>query len=65
MYTMLFAHLNSSFNPLVYAISNPLFQKGYKNLFNKMAFWKYRKVTERSLRLNICSASGVTGTQPS
>lgn len=65
MYTMLFAHLNSSFNPLVYAISNPLFQKGYKNLFKKMAFWKYRKVTERSFRANIGSASVVSVTQPS
>ena len=31
VYTMLFAHLNSSLNPLLYAISNPLYQKGYVN----------------------------------
>ena len=40
MYTMLFAHMNSSFNPIVYAISNPLYQKGYKNLFKKIFFCK-------------------------
>jgi len=49
---MLFAHINSSLNPLVYAFSNnsslnplvyafsnPLFQKGYKNIFNKMTIF--------------------------
>ena len=39
IYTMLFAHINSSLNPLVYAFSNPLFQKGYKNIFNKMTIF--------------------------
>ena len=31
VYTMLFAHLNSSLNPVLYAVSNPVYQKGYKN----------------------------------
>ena len=48
MYTMLFAHMNSSLNPLVYAISNPLFQKGYKNFFNKMKFWNAGKINNES-----------------
>jgi hypothetical protein len=57
MYTMLFAHMNSSLNPLVYAISNPLFQKGYKNFFNKITFWNIGKIKKestlaRSTRLN-------------
>lgn len=29
-YTMALAHLNSSFNPILYAIANPAFQRGYK-----------------------------------
>jgi len=31
-FTMLFAHLNSSFNPILYAFFNPQFQRGYKKL---------------------------------
>ena len=56
MYTMLFAHMNSSLNPLVYAISNPLFQKGYKNLFNKLLLCK-NYVKERSSNNMLVSAS--------
>jgi hypothetical protein len=56
MYTMLFAHMNSSLNPLVYAISNPLFQKGYKNLFNKLLLCK-NYVKERSANKMLVSAS--------
>ena len=37
MYTMLFAHMNSALNPVLYALSNPLFQRGYVNLL-KMLF---------------------------
>lgn len=40
MYSMLIAHLNSSLNPVVYAISNPLFQKGYKNFFSLVFCFK-------------------------
>jgi len=54
---MLFAHMNSSLNnPLEYAISNPLFQKGYKNLFNKLLLCK-NYVKERSANKMLVSAS--------
>ena len=36
MFTMAVAHLNSSMNPLLYALTNPLFQKGYGVLLRKM-----------------------------
>ena len=47
MYSMLLAHLNSSLNPIVYAISNPLFQTGYKNLF-KILFCNTKKIQTRN-----------------
>ena len=31
LYTMLFARINSSLNPILYGITNPLFRYGYKN----------------------------------
>jgi hypothetical protein len=33
MFSMAIAHLNSAFNPLLYAIFNPAFQRGYKLFF--------------------------------
>lgn len=36
MFSMSAAHLNSSLNPLLYAICNPQFQKGYKLFFKKI-----------------------------
>ena len=58
MYTMLFAHMNSALNPLVYAVSNPLFQRGYKNLFNKMAFWKSKTKKQERSTLKTMKGSG-------
>lgn len=34
MYTMLVAHLNSALNPMLYAMFNPAYQRGYKNLLH-------------------------------
>lgn len=36
MYPLLIAHANSSLNPILYALTNPKFQRGYKNLFRKL-----------------------------
>ena len=36
MFSMAIAHLNSSLNPLLYALTNPLFQKGYKVFIRKI-----------------------------
>ena len=36
MFTMTLAHLNSSFNPIVYAVSNSNFQNGYVALFRRI-----------------------------
>ena len=33
MYTLLAAHLNSTFNPIFYALFNPSFKKGYFMIF--------------------------------
>lgn len=33
MYPLLLAHVNSSLNPILYALTNSNFQRGYKNLF--------------------------------
>ena len=30
MYSMQLAHLNSAFNPILYGVFNPAYQKGYK-----------------------------------
>lgn len=55
MFSMSAAHLNSSMNPLLYAIYNPPFQKGYK-LFLRKLFCK------KSLNENISSGTrGGTG----
>jgi hypothetical protein len=32
MYTLLIAHLNSACNPILYAIFNPNFNRGYRNV---------------------------------
>jgi hypothetical protein len=41
MYTLLAAHLNSTFNPIFYALFNPSFKKGYllvfKSIKNKLS----------------------------
>lgn len=44
MYTMSIAHLNSALNPILYAVFNPAFQKGYKNFFRILIF-KTREVS--------------------
>ena len=36
MFSMAIAHLNSSLNPLLYAMTNPLFQKGYGLFIRKL-----------------------------
>jgi len=36
MYTMQFAHLNSAFNPILYGLFNPAYQKGYKRFICKI-----------------------------
>nr|QVK45857.1 G protein-coupled receptor [Proales similis] len=35
-YFMMFAHLNSSLNPVLYAVCNPAFQRGYKQLILRL-----------------------------
>ena len=35
MYTMTFAHLNSAFNPILYAVFNSAFKRGYEVLFRR------------------------------
>ena len=47
MFTMTFAHLNSSLNPILYAIFNSSFRRGYAILFNKIfcCFGSYCKLT--------------------
>lgn len=37
MFTMTFAHLNSSFNSILYGLFNSAFRHGYLKLFNKIA----------------------------
>ena len=37
MFTMTFAHLNSSLNPILYGIYNPAFRAGYMVLFRKLS----------------------------
>lgn len=34
MYPLLIAHANSSLNPILYALTNPKFQRGYRSLLN-------------------------------
>lgn len=34
LYSMLFARINSSLNPILYGLTNPQFKRGYKNFFN-------------------------------
>ena len=36
MYSMQFAHLNSAFNPILYGLFNPAYQKGYKRFVCKI-----------------------------
>lgn len=43
MYPLLLAHLNSSLNPILYALTNSNFQRGYKNLF--YCIFKRKKYT--------------------
>ena len=40
MFTMLLAHMNSSMNPILYALTNPAYQRGYKMLFSIIFFRK-------------------------
>ncbi|RNA16468.1 melatonin receptor type 1B-B-like [Brachionus plicatilis] len=54
MYTMSIAHLNSSLNPILYAVFNPAFQKGYVNFFRLLTF-KRREVsiTSKTHTMNV------------
>ena len=36
LFTVLVAHLNSALNPVLYAVSNPLFRRGYKNFTHRI-----------------------------
>ncbi len=58
---MLIAHMNSSFNPILYAVSNPLFQRGYKNLLKKLiALFAFKKKNQvNSLSKNLTSKQGI------
>ncbi len=51
VYTMLIAHLNSAFNPVLYGIYNPLFRKGYKNVWNRITRRKEERIhTEAAMQ---------------
>jgi hypothetical protein len=43
MYSMMFAHLNSALNPLLYAFFNPAFQRGYISFFKMIIHGKNSK----------------------
>ena len=46
MYAVFFAHLNSSLNPILYAITNPCFRRGYKNFINFIFFKRFGSKSE-------------------
>ena len=43
MYSMMLAHLNSALNPILYAVFNPAYRRGYKNLLFYFKTCKKRK----------------------
>ena len=43
IYSMQLAHLNSAFNPILYGMFNPAYQKGYKRFINFMLHKKHDK----------------------
>lgn len=50
MFTMTFAHLNSSLNPILYAIFNSSFRRGYVNLFNRICCIRIFKLPSNMIR---------------
>lgn len=53
MFSMEFAHLNSAFNPLLYAIFNPAFQRGYMLVFRIVFRQKEDPNRKRSNTANV------------
>ena len=49
---MLFAHMNSAFNPVLYAFSNPLFQRGYLNLLRTITCANRNNRQAKSFEIN-------------
>ncbi len=66
-FSMLIAHLNSSFNPILYALFNPQFQRGYKKflicLFKKthlkVVCPRLGSFTEKQSELNSASNNSI------
>ena len=60
MFTMTIAHLNSTLNPLLYAIFNPSFRNGYINLFKAIVGSPKHTMSNASLEQSLKIT--VTGT---
>lgn len=52
IYTLLLAHLNSTFNPIFYAIYNHSFRIGYKKFVYKIAGKTFESTTEANNKIN-------------
>ena len=60
LYSMLFARINSSLNPILYGLTNPLFQRGFKNFFNFIFCRKeYSYVKVKSTSSSIKSSNNI------
>jgi hypothetical protein len=47
IYTLVIAHLNSAFNPILYATFNPSFKRGYRNIFKFISRKLFDKSSEK------------------
>lgn len=52
-YTMAIAHFNSSLNPVLYALSNPAFQRGYKSFLRLIFFRSKALVTSKQSKSHV------------
>lgn len=48
IYSMLFAILNSTLNPIFYALTNPRYQRGFVDVFSLMSCGKIRPLVKQS-----------------
>jgi hypothetical protein len=62
MFSMLLAHLNSSLNPLLYAIFNPGFQRGYLTFFRVLILRKAPPKGEKASKTYNTTARPSEGT---
>ena len=62
MFSMVVAHLNSSMNPLLYALTNPLFQKGYGVFIRKLLCMPEAKENTMTTRTKQGSISYIKST---